>query len=96
MYAELRVYRVDPGAMEAWVAEWLEHVYPLRLSMGFGIPAAWIAGDDRFVWVLTYDGDDFDAANQAYYASPKRLAIDPEPSRHVTHTESWPLRSVLP
>ncbi len=29
MYRELRVYTVNPGAMEAWVAEWREHIYPL-------------------------------------------------------------------
>ena len=81
--------------MDAWVAEWLEHVYPLRLRLGFGIPGAWIAGTDRFAWILTYDGDDFAAANDAYYASPERLAVEPEPSRHLAHTESWPLRSVL-
>lgn len=96
MYAELRVYTVTPGAMDAWVAEWLEHVYPLRLRMGFGIPAAWIAGEDRFVWVLTYEGDDFAAGDDAYHASPLRKAVHPEPSRHLTHTEFWPLRSVFP
>ena len=96
MYAELRVYTVKPGAMDAWVREWLEHVVPLRRELGFSIPAAWIVEEeDRFVWLLEYDGDDFEAANGAYYDAPQRRAIDPEPTRHLEHTEHWPLRPVL-
>jgi NIPSNAP len=96
VYRELRVYTVRPGAMEAWVAEWREHVYPLRLQLGFSIPAAWVVeGGDRFVWLLEYDGDDYESANAAYYESPERQALDPDPARHLTATEHWPLRPVL-
>jgi hypothetical protein len=96
VYRELRVYTVKPGEMEAWVAEWREHVYPLRLKLGFAIPAAWVVdGEDRFVWLLEYDGDDYDAANDAYYGSVERQAVEPEPTRHLVATEHWPLRRVL-
>lgn len=96
MYRELRVYTVKPGAMDAWVAEWREHVYPLRLELGFTVPAAWVVRDkDLFVWLLEYGGADFEAANQAYYDSPKRQALDPEPTRHLVQTDHWPLEPVL-
>ena len=96
MYLELRVYAVKPGAMEAWVAEWRELVVPLRKRLGFSVPAAWIVEDaDRFVWLLGYDGDDYEGANEAYYASPERQALDPDPSRHLEATEHWPLQPVL-
>lgn len=96
MYRELRVYTVKPGAMETWVAEWREHVYPLRLKLGFSIPAAWVVeGEDRFVWLLEYDGDDFEAANEAYYASPERSVLDPDPARNLVATEHWPLRAIV-
>lgn len=96
MHQELRVYTVKPGAMEAWVAEWREHVYPLRLKLGFSIPAAWVVEDEnRFLWLLRYDRDDFEAANEAYYASSERQAVDPEPTRHLLATEHWPLRAVV-
>lgn len=94
MYRELRVYTVEPGAMETWISEWREHVYPLRRRLGFAIPAAWVSGD-RFVWLLEYDGDDYEAANKAYYAAPERRALEPDPARHLAATEHWPLRSVL-
>jgi hypothetical protein len=31
----------ETGAMDAWVAEWHEHVYPLRRELGFTVPSAW-------------------------------------------------------
>ena len=37
-----------------------------------------VDGEDRFVWLLEYDGDDYQAANDAYYASPERRALDPD------------------
>jgi hypothetical protein len=96
VYRELRVYTVRPGAMEAWVSEWREHVYPLRLKLGFSIPSAWVVeGEDRFLWLLEYDGDDYESANAAYYESPERQALDPDPARHLAATEHWPLRPVV-
>jgi hypothetical protein len=96
VYVELRVYTVKPGAMEAWVREWLDAVVPLRRRLGFSIPGAWVVqGEDRFVWLLAYEGDDYEAANEAYYASAERKAFDPEPTRHLERTEHWQLRSVL-
>ena len=97
VYRELRVYTVKPGAMEAWLREWREHVYPLRRKLGFAIPSAWVVeGEDRFVWLLEYDDDDdYDAANAAYYGSPERRALDPDPARHLSATEHWPLQPVV-
>lgn len=95
VYAELRVYTIEPDAMETWVEEWLERVVPLRERFGFRVPLAWVAGEDRFVWLLEYDGDDYDAANDAYYASDERRALRPEPSRHIRHAEHWPVRPVV-
>lgn len=96
MYRELRVYTVKPGAMDAWVAEWRQHVYPLRRELGFTVQSAWIVPDKNlFVWVLEYDGPDFETANQAYYDSPQRQALDPDPVRHLIETEHWPLQPVL-
>jgi hypothetical protein len=96
VYRELRVYTVKPGAMEAWLAEWRAHVYPLRLKLGFSIPAAWVVeGGERFVWLLEYAGDDYEDANEAYYASQERRALEPEPTRHLAATEHWPLRAIV-
>lgn len=81
--------------MEAWLEEWHEHVRPLRLAHGFTVLGPW-AGDDgeTFVWVLGHDGD-FEAADEAYYSSDERRALDPDPARHVTNQEVTFMRSPL-
>lgn len=82
--------------MESWLAEWRRHIYPLRLKLGFSIPAAWVVeGEDRFVWLLEYAGEDFEAADAAYYASPERRAVEPDPARHLLAAEHWPLRAIV-
>jgi hypothetical protein len=93
MRFQLRLYTVAAGAMEAFVDEWHEHVRPLRLAQGFSIAGPWV-GDDgvTFAWVLGHDGD-FEAADEAYYASEERRALDPDPARHLAETQTWFMRS---
>ena len=93
MRFQLRLYRVNSGAMEAWLEEWHEHVRPLRLAHGFSILGPWV-GDDgtTFVWMLGHDGD-FEAADAAYYGSDERRALDPDPARHLGDVTTWFMRS---
>jgi hypothetical protein len=92
---QLRVYEVKPDAMEDWIAEWTREVYPLRRAHGFDVLGAWREpATNIFVWLLGYDGD-FAAADAAYYNSPERAALQPDPTRHLVRTEHRSLRSVL-
>ena len=90
MKFQLREYTVKPGEMDEWIAEWRSKVAPLREKMGFEILGAWtVDGTDRFVWIIGYDGPkSWDEANDDYYASPERKALDPDPARHLTKTET--------
>jgi NIPSNAP len=95
MRFQLRVYTIVRGAMDAWLEEWHAHVRPLRLAHGFSIVGPWVADDgETFVWVLAHDGD-FDAADEAYYASPERRGLEPDPARHVAEERTWFMRSPL-
>jgi hypothetical protein len=82
---QLREYRIRDGQMDAWIAGWTDGVVPLRLEFGFEILGAWVdRQNDRFIWLVGYSGaDGFDAANERYYASPKRAALRPEPSELI-------------
>ena len=85
MQLQLRDYRIKPGEMDQWIAEWSRHVRPLRAAFGFTLVGAWvIRTEDRFIWILAHD--DFEATDQRYYESAQRRSIDPDPARHLAHT----------
>ena len=78
---QLRIYRIDEGALDEWADEWRTHVAPLRERHGFRVLGPWIEGR-TFVWLLGHDGD-FAQADAAYYSSDERKALDPDPARHI-------------
>jgi ribosomal protein L11 methylase PrmA len=94
---QLRSYGVKPGEMDEWVAEWKANVYPVRLSQGFVVVGAWVVeADNRFLWILGYDGPGtFADADAAYYASPERSQLTPDPARHLDEAEHKMMLSVL-
>jgi hypothetical protein len=94
MRYQLRSYRVRNGEMDEWLREWRELVYPLRLAHGFLVVGAWVNRDqDRFVWIVGHDY--LERADSAYYASPQRIAMDPDPARHLVETETVALEPIL-
>jgi NIPSNAP len=88
---QLRIYTIKPGEMRAWIDEWGRLIAPLRRRHGFEILGAWtIDSENQFVWILRYTGtQSWDEADAAYYASPERVAMEPDPARHIAKAESW-------
>ena len=93
---QLRSYTVKPGEMADWLREWKEKIAPLRRRFGFDIVGAWtVESADRFVWILNHSGPQTWAeADRAYYESPERKALDPDPARHLANTEHWLMQTV--
>ena len=86
MATQLRDYRIADGQLDRFVEEWRAHLAPLRRAFGFTIPGTWTVPDEtRFIWLLAFDGDwtAFEEADGAYYASPRRAAIAPDPARLI-------------
>jgi len=86
MATQLRDYRIRDGELDRFVEEWQTGVAPLRRARGFEIPGAWtIPEEGRFVWLLAHPGgwDAFAEADEAYYASPERASLDPDPARLI-------------
>jgi hypothetical protein len=82
---QLRDYIVNAGAMDEWLTEWGQVVYPLRRQFGFEVVGAWVNRDEnRFVWIIGHS--DFEARDRAYYESPERSGLDPDPARHLART----------
>jgi NIPSNAP len=94
MRYQLRIYTVKPGEMDEWIDEWSRNVRPLRERFGFEVLGPWVIEDeDRFVWILGYEGD-WDAADRAYYNSEARKSVSPEPTRHLADTQHHRMRRV--
>src|SRR5262245_65137037 len=92
--SQLRIYAIAEGKMDEFIREWREQVAPLREALGFRVDGAWTDQEtNSFVWVLSHDGD-FEAADAAYYASPGRKALDPDPARNIEANETRMMRSV--
>lgn len=83
---QLRDYAIKPGQLDAFAELWSKMVRPLRQKKGFTVESAWkIPSEDRFVWIVSYDGPDgWEAANRDYYDSPERKAMDPDPASFIT------------
>ncbi len=82
--------------MSAWLREWGEHIRPLRERLGFAVVGAWTAAEsNRFVWIIRYDGPHtWQHAEAAYYGSPERTRLDPDPARHIETSEQWLMTSI--
>lgn len=91
MNYQLRDYVVKPGEMHEWLREWTERIVPLRRAHGFEIAGAWTAGDERFVWIIAHES--FTVADRAYYESPERAALSPDPARHLAHIQTTMMRA---
>lgn len=73
---QLRVYQLptDRAEQDAWV-EWWKGLAGARAAYGFEIVSAVLDRETSvFTWMVRVDGDSaaFDAAEQAYMASPER------------------------
>ena len=89
--AQLRMYGIAPARMAEFVREWRSAVVPLRQQFGFHVVSAWVVeGEDTFVWIVRYDGSGrFEEADAAYYASPERKLLQPNPARHIVEQKTW-------
>ena len=92
---QLRDYVIQAGHLDDFVAAWTSGVLPLRQAAGFTIQAWTVPEESRFVWIVGYEGPGtFEAADAAYYASPARAAVSPDPAPvdraqpdHVAHAD---------
>src|SRR5262245_65797100 len=85
---QLRMYTINKGQMEAFLQAWRNGVCPVRQKFGFRVEGGWVVeNENRFYWFISYDGDDWDAAEAAYFNSDERKNMNPSPSQFVAHME---------
>ena len=92
---QLRDYEIAAGHLEDFIAAWTSGVLPLRRAAGFEVQAWTVPGESRFVWLLAYDGPGtFAAADEAYYDTPARAALDPDPAQWIVEERKRMLEPV--
>jgi hypothetical protein len=93
--SQLRIYRIANGHLADFVAEWRAGVLPLRERFGFRIEAWTDLAESTFVWTVRYAGSgSLEDADRAYYASPERAALQPDPARWIVDSITLSLEPV--
>ena len=87
--SQLRIYRIEPDLLDEFVAAWSAGVRPLRRRFGFESAGWTVPAEDTFIWLVTYRGEgSFEDADTAYYASPERQAMLPDPAQWIIRNET--------
>jgi hypothetical protein len=88
---QVRMYVVKDGMLDAFVDAFRERLVPLRAKFGFTVLGTWtVPEESRFIWVAGYDGPGtIQEATDRYYASPDRLAIQPDPASMLAEVKAW-------
>jgi hypothetical protein len=95
--SQMRTYTINRGEMDTWVDFWKTKVLPIRLKLGFTVDGAWVIPDEnKFVWILSYDGpEDWEAKTATYFESPERAALKPSPSEFIANIQAYFINAVL-
>ncbi len=98
MRTQIRIYTINRGQLHQFATEWREKIVPLRRQLGFTVPAAWLVEETgQFVWLLSHeDGENWGERDRAYYASPARRALDPDPARLIARAEEYFAMAIAP
>jgi hypothetical protein len=93
---QFRRYRIVEGRLDEFVDAWRNGVLPLRKQFGFTVRGAWVSPDqDTFFWILGYDGPGtFEKRDAAYYGSPERAALSPDPADLIEEAETFFMTSL--
>ena len=96
MPVQLRTYTINRGALREFAAEWERLIKPLRLKLGFKIEGAWmVEATNQFVWIMSYDGpQSWETLDRAYFQSPERHAMQPDPARHIARMEHFFMEAI--
>lgn len=97
MTTQIRIYTINKGQMDEFVKLWKGQISPLRKSLGFEIPDAWVMEEtNQFVWVLRYDGPEaWEEKDKAYFESPERAAMNPNPAKLIARAEEYMVKPVI-
>lgn len=91
MPKQLRIYTINKHQLETFAEEWQRQLKPLRESLGFSIPSAYLNKEtNQFIWILSYNGNqNWNELDQRYHQSNERKTMQPDPARNIARVEKW-------
>ncbi len=93
MITEVRLYTINRGMMDSWLAVFKEKIMPTSAQYGVNIHAAWInRPQNEFIWVRSYEDAEKLAA---YNTSPERAAYSAITGSHVAKVEVREVEPVI-
>lgn len=75
---QLRRYNLKPHLVEEFLAWWPTRLVPARAAFGFTVESAYLNREAaEFTWAVSAEGDrdEFRRLEQAWMASPERVAV---------------------
>jgi hypothetical protein len=77
MLAQVRIYTINRGEMDAFLKHFHEQTMPLHERVGIPIVGTWVnRAQNEFIWVRTYaDEADRDAKGKAFQEAAKAAGV---------------------
>ncbi|HUK41434.1 MAG TPA: NIPSNAP family protein [Candidatus Acidoferrales bacterium] len=77
MLAQIRIYTINKGEMDAFLKHFKEEIMPVHERIGVPIVAAWVnRPQNEFIWIRTYtDKADLEAKGKAFQAEIAKSGI---------------------
>jgi len=97
MVSQLRIYTINPGMMDSWLKLFEDHIRPVHGRLGMPVERSWVnAEGNEFVWVRSFrDAEEIPGKEEAYFASPERMALGDTPQKHIAKMEVRVIEPVL-
>jgi quinol monooxygenase YgiN len=93
MITEVRLYTINRGMMDSWLAVFQEKIMPTSAQYGVNIHAAWVnRPQNEFIWVRSYENAE---TLNAYNSSPERAAYSQLTGPHVAKIEVREVEPVI-
>jgi len=77
MIAQVRIYTINRGEMDAFLKHFKEETMPLHEKVGIPIVGTWVhRPQNEFVWVRTYaDAQDLEAKSKAFQEAARAAGV---------------------
>lgn len=77
MLSQIRIYTINKGEMDNFIAHFKQDIVPLHERLGIPIVGTWVnRSQNEFIWVRSYkDKADMDAKGKAFQAEVAKAGI---------------------